>query len=77
MMTTVATHKPSDIPSPDHRVERSAPSALPSAVKIAFHGSRLHRPDKGCRRVKISMDSGGMPRNSDVTVRMTVLMMRC
>ena len=77
MIATVTTHSASEVPRPLHNVVRSAPSALPSPVKMAIHGSRLHLPDNGCRMVNRNMDTSGTNRNSSVTPRITVLMMRC
>ena len=77
MISTVTTHSASEAPRPLHRVLRSAPSALPSPVKMAIHGSKLHFPDNGCRMVNRNMDTSGTNRNSSVTVRMMVLTMRC
>ena len=77
MMTTVTTHNPMDNPRPLHNVDKSAPSALPSPVKIAIHGSKLHLPESGCRMVNTNIDTSGTNRNSSVNVRMIALITRC
>jgi len=75
--STVTTHSANEVPRPFHNVPRSAPKALPSPVKMAIHGARLHLPDSGCRMVKRNMETNGTNRNNNVTVRMMVLITRC